>query len=137
MVQPIQLVRELPPPPVVVVNAPPPPPIITYTTQRPLFGGLVIEDFRRHRRPVVEVVFTREDPRRQRLFQLSVELGDNLFRRGRYQEANRHFELALTVADDAATSKCVSAAASRSAAAARLRDRSWLLRRRWSGPARA
>jgi tetratricopeptide (TPR) repeat protein len=94
------VVAPLPPPPVVVVTEPPPPPIITFTLTSPAFGGVVIEDFRRERPPVVEVEYRRDDPRRQRLFQLSVELGDNLFRRGKYKEANRHFELALTLTDD-------------------------------------
>jgi tetratricopeptide (TPR) repeat protein len=79
-----------------------------YTPAPPAFGGLVIEDFRRLPAvvveppppPAVEVVLKREDPRRQRLFQLSIEIGDNLFRRGKPAEANRHFQLALTLATD-------------------------------------
>jgi tetratricopeptide (TPR) repeat protein len=109
-VKPIEIREELPPPPpaVIAVDVPPPPPIITYTTAPPAFGGIAIEDFRRLPAvvveppppPAIEVVLRREDPRRQRLFQLSIEIGDNLFRRGRHAEANRHFQLALSLATD-------------------------------------
>src|SRR5262249_10851378 len=96
-------VAPLPPPPwLPVVGQPLPPPIIVYSPRPVAFGGLVIEDFRRLAPPPppergfsLELAIGRDDPFRQRAFALSVELGDNLFRRGRYQEAHRHFELAL------------------------------------------
>jgi hypothetical protein len=47
------------------------------------------------------VVIIREEPR-QRLLALSLQLGDNLFRRGRCREAQRHFSLALSLAGDRA-----------------------------------
>src|SRR5262249_40381538 len=54
-------------------------------------------------RPVVEIVFrTPEQVRvRRRALALTLELGDNLFRRGRHREAFRHFELALSLSDGA------------------------------------
>src|SRR5205807_5495678 len=71
-------------------------------TRRSSDLGLLIEDFRRLPPPPppdrsfsIDLSIGRDDPYRQRAFALSVELGDNLFRRGRYQEAHRHFELAL------------------------------------------
>jgi tetratricopeptide (TPR) repeat protein len=99
-IKPINVEEKLPPPP--EVNDPPPPPVIAFAAQAPPLGarvGVVIEDFRRVPPPVVEVVVIREEPRR-RLLALSLELGDNLFRRGRHREAQRHFELALTLTDN-------------------------------------
>src|SRR5262249_46882855 len=86
-IQPVNIAQPPPPPPP-VVQGPPPPPIVAFAPQPPPFGGLIIEDFRRI--PVVvpavtEVVVVREDPRPRRLLALSLELGDNLFRRGRYR----------------------------------------------------
>jgi tetratricopeptide (TPR) repeat protein len=94
----------LPPPPEFVQSAPPPPPLVTYTAAPPVLGGLTIEDFQRlpvveivdTPPPAVELVLTRKDPRCRRMVQLSLELGDNLFRRGRFREAQRHFSLALS-----------------------------------------
>jgi hypothetical protein len=97
-----------PPPPPPAPDQPPPPPIVTYSPRPPGFGGLVLADFQALPPVVVtappppaEVVIVREEPRR-RLFALSLELGDNAFRRGRYREAHRHFQLALTLGNDRA-----------------------------------
>jgi hypothetical protein len=109
-VRPIE-VREIPPPPPpaqLPTNEPPPPAIVTYSLAPPTYGGLALEDFRRlppvliapPPAPPLEVVLRREDPRRGRLFQLSLELGDNLLRLGRHEEAARHFQLALTLTDN-------------------------------------
>jgi tetratricopeptide (TPR) repeat protein len=101
-VQPVDIAQPLPPPPPAVFQGPPPPPIVMFAPQPPPLGGLVIEDFRLvpvAPPPVTEVVVVRDDPRR-RLLALSLELGDNLFRRGRHREAERHFQLALTLTDD-------------------------------------
>jgi tetratricopeptide (TPR) repeat protein len=91
-----------PPPPLLVVGQPLPPPIVVFAPQPPPFGGLVIDDFRGLPLPPppdrgfsLDIAVGRDDPYRQRGFALSVELGDNLFRRGRYKEAHRQFELAL------------------------------------------
>jgi tetratricopeptide (TPR) repeat protein len=100
--KPIEVAPLPPPPPPPVVGQPLPPPIIVYAPQPPPLGGLVIADFQRLPPPPppgrgfsLDFAIGREDPYRQRALALSVELGDNLFRRGRYQEAHRHFELAL------------------------------------------
>jgi tetratricopeptide (TPR) repeat protein len=99
--KPIEIVP-IPPAPVVVVGQPPPPPIIVYATQPPAFGGLVVADFQRLPPPPppdrgfsFDLAIGRDDPYRQRALSLSIELGDNLFRRGKYREAHRHFELGL------------------------------------------
>jgi tetratricopeptide (TPR) repeat protein len=113
VVQPIEVPAELPPPPVLVVAAPPPALLITYTPRPAPLGGLVVEDFNRlppvlvveappPPPPPLVLVVRREDPRRQRLLALQLELGDNLYRRGRHREAHRHFQLALSLSDGAA-----------------------------------
>lgn len=101
--------------PVVSLPPPPPPPaptvrppvaIVTYNPAPPPMGALVIEDFRRlppvvvvppEPPPALGLVFQQEDPRRHRLLRLSVELGDNCFRRGLFRDAQRHFSLALSL----------------------------------------
>jgi tetratricopeptide (TPR) repeat protein len=96
---PVVVVAPLPPPPVIVVSQPLPPPVIVFTTQPPDFGGLRPQDFDRLPPPAasVEVVVQRDDPYKQRTVQVAVELGDNLFRRGKYREAHAQFELALSL----------------------------------------
>ena len=37
------------------------------------------------------------DPRRHRLLRLTIDLGDNLYRRGLYVEAHRHYSIALSL----------------------------------------
>src|SRR5207249_404328 len=69
-------------------------------------GGLRPEDFDRlpppppidQAPPQVVVVEEREAFVRQRMLHVSLGLGDNLFRRGRFREAHRHFDLALNLA---------------------------------------
>ncbi|HEV3084665.1 MAG TPA: hypothetical protein VGY66_33185 [Gemmataceae bacterium] len=106
-VQPIELVGAVPPPPVFLPDQPPPPPLVTFSFRSPAFGGLTVADFNAlppvvvAAPPPTEVVIVREEPRR-RLLSLSLELGDNLFRRGRHREAQRHFELALSLTNDRA-----------------------------------
>jgi hypothetical protein len=82
-------------------------PIVTTTPRPAPLGGLVVQDFAAlpvvvvappPPPPALEVVLKREDPRRHRLLRLSLEVGDNLFRRGRTQEARRHFALAFSLA---------------------------------------
>jgi tetratricopeptide (TPR) repeat protein len=101
-----------PPPPVLVVGAPPPPvTVVTFSPRPPVLGTLVVADLAPARLPpllvvgapppppppALALVLRREDPRRNRLFALSLSLGDDLFRRGRYADAQRHFSLALTL----------------------------------------
>ncbi len=98
------VVAPLPPPPpmpdpaVVVVG---PPPIVVYTPRPAPVGGLVIEDFNRPPPERAgfsfELFVAKDNPVKSRLLSVSIELGDNLFRRGRYQEAQHHFELALSL----------------------------------------
>jgi tetratricopeptide (TPR) repeat protein len=98
---PVVPVAALPPPP--DVGQPVPPPLVVYSPRPPDFGGLRPQDFDQVP-PVVMapapavVLVEREDPVKQRLVAVSVELGDNLFRRGRYREAHAQFELALSLA---------------------------------------
>ncbi len=97
-----------PPPPPYVPTDPPPPPVVTYSPAPPPFGGLVVQDFASLPPVGVAVatpaaaVVVEDDPRRHRLLALSLELGDNLFRRGKHQEARRHFELALSLSSNRA-----------------------------------
>jgi hypothetical protein len=105
-VRPIEPVVVVPPPP--PLDQPLPPPVITFTARPPVFGGLTVVDFNLlppvavvAPPPPPQLVIVREEPRR-RLLSLSLELGDNLFRRGRHEEARRHFELALSLTTDRA-----------------------------------
>src|SRR5262249_6258485 len=90
----------LPPPP--ALNDPAPPPVVVYTARPAALGGLLIDDFRALPAvavlpapvPVLDVAVGREDPFGRRLLAVSIELGDNLFRRGRHKEALAQFELA-------------------------------------------
>jgi len=91
----------LPPPPVFVQGQPLPPPILVYTPCPPAVGGLVMADLEALPSSgsgiSAEFSVEREGPVKRSLLQVAVSLGDNLFRRGRYQEAHRHFELALSI----------------------------------------
>ncbi len=91
-----------PPPPPPAPAAPPPVAVVTYTPQPIPVGALVVEDMRRPPLVIVApqplaVVLAQDDPRRHRLFRLSIELGDNCFRRGLFREAQRHFSLAFSI----------------------------------------
>jgi hypothetical protein len=110
-VAPAPIVAELPPPPPPPVpDQPPPPPLIVYSWRPPDLGGVRIEDFSLLPPPPPPgvlppppvTVVEREEPVRQRLFHISIELGDNLFRRGRFREAHSHFEMALNLCPDRA-----------------------------------
>ncbi len=103
VVQPAPIAPIPPPPPVpdpaVVVAVPPP--VVVYTPMPAPVGGLVIADFDR---PPPErsgfsfdLFVAKESPVKSRMLSVSIELGDNLFRRGRYREAQHHFELALSL----------------------------------------
>ncbi len=102
-VQPIALAAGFPPLP--EANDPPPAPVIAYTARPPAFGGLLVEDIGRFAEaplapnPALDVVIGSDDPFRRRLLAVSLELGDNLFRRGHQREAFVHFELALNLSD--------------------------------------
>jgi tetratricopeptide (TPR) repeat protein len=107
-VQPIAPAPLPPPPPPPGPSVAMPPPILTQTARPPDWGGLTIQDFG-NLPPVVvvpppapPVLVAPQNPYHRRLFQISVELGDNLFRRGRFHDAHRHFQLALTLGVDSA-----------------------------------
>jgi hypothetical protein len=94
-----QEIVTIPPPPAVVAN-PVAAPVIVTTTRPPDLGGVVIEDFRQLPPPGqvgVGIQLSLTDKHKVRLRGLSValELGDDLFRRGRYAEAHAQFQIAL------------------------------------------
>lgn len=92
---------ELPP---VQASVPPPAPIISTTAKPPELGQLRLEDFQRLQPQPEQVVTTSsmtvnlDRPLQQRMFSIQLELGENLFRRGHYQDAVFHFELARELA---------------------------------------
>jgi tetratricopeptide (TPR) repeat protein len=108
-IKPVVLAAALPPPPPipdpnVVVAAPPA--LVIWTPRPAPVGGLVIEDFGRIPPPppepppfALDVLIVKDNPLRQRMLQLNIEIGDNLFRRGHYKEAHRHFELAFSLSN--------------------------------------
>ncbi len=96
----------LPPPPDVTPNDQPPP-IVTAAPFAPPPGEITPADFQQlvppppPDQPPAVVIEERVDaPVRLRLRRVAVELGDNLFRRGRFREANVQFELALNLGSD-------------------------------------
>jgi tetratricopeptide (TPR) repeat protein len=102
VIAPLPLPPPVPDPAVIVV---PPPPIVVFTPRPAPVGGLVIADFDRLPPPPppdrsgfsFDLFIGRDNPVKDRLLSVSVELGDNLFRRGRYREAQHHFELAFSL----------------------------------------
>lgn len=99
----------LPPPPEVpMADQPLPPPEIIENAPPPGFGGLRIDEFAKlplappDGQPLPPPVDGGEAEVlvKLRLLYTSLSLGDNLFRRGRYHEAYRHFEFALILAPD-------------------------------------
>ncbi len=110
--KPLETIPPPPPAPVIVVGAPPPPVVVvTYSPRPPVLGTVVVTDLAPSRLPpllivdaappppppALAIVLRRDDPRRNRMFALSLSLGDDLYRRGQYAEAQRHFSLALTL----------------------------------------
>lgn len=92
-------VQPLPPPP----EAPlaPPPPVVVHNPRPPVVGAIRVEDFDRLppvplAPPSVAAVHP-PAPVRDKFLQVAVQLGDNLFLRGDYQAAYRHFDLALSL----------------------------------------
>jgi tetratricopeptide (TPR) repeat protein len=84
-----------PPAPEVVVE-----PIVVYTPRPPEFGDIVIDDFGRVLPPPQQpsvVVIVDNAPWRSRAVFVALEVGDNLFRRGLYRDAMRHFEFAMSL----------------------------------------
>lgn len=91
----------LPPPPVVGKT---PPPHVVEVYSPPQVGGLALEAFQALPPPPPPGKVLpppppapREVVVKQRLVQAFVHLGDDLFQRGQYKEAHRHFEFALSL----------------------------------------
>lgn len=105
-VEVVQVNAPLPPAPVApVADAPPPPPLVLENSPPPPLGALQAADFDRLPLPPPQPTIVvlppggeRELRWRHALLQISLELGDNLFRRGRFREALRHYEFALNLA---------------------------------------
>ncbi len=107
-IAPLAADQQLPPAPVFQPAQPPPPPVIAFAGGPVNIGApveVVFEDLRRLPAPVLidpQVAYVVQPPvllpgPRGRLLALSLELGDNLFRRGRHREAHRQYELALAL----------------------------------------
>ncbi|HMC64309.1 MAG TPA: tetratricopeptide repeat protein, partial [Gemmataceae bacterium] len=98
-VRPVAIVALPPPPEPPVVGQPLPPPVVVYTPRPPDVGGVVVADFERlpARGTSLAVAIERDSPYKHRALHVALELGDNLFRRGRYREAHTQFELALNL----------------------------------------
>lgn len=103
---PVEVAVAAPIPP--APEAPPPdqlaPPVVILTAQPPQLGVVRVEDFDRlppapppGTAPPEIVLAEREDPVRDRLLQVSVQVGDGLFRCGRFREAFARYELALSL----------------------------------------
>jgi tetratricopeptide (TPR) repeat protein len=93
--------------PLDTIPAPPVPdarqtPLVTWTPRPAPAGALTITDLEglspAGQGQSAAGLLPRKDPRRGRLLRLALEVGDDLFRRARYQEAQRHFVLALALA---------------------------------------
>ncbi len=86
-----------------VADAPPPPPAVEiFETPPPPLGGLKVEVFQNiPQPPAVGVVLVPPPPPpaqvQHRLLFASLNLGDVMFRAGRFREAHRHFEFALSL----------------------------------------
>ena len=92
----------LPPPPPAPLPGFVPPAVVVEVPAPPLFLGVTIDHFRRL--PPPPAVFGKLPPPpppellvSHRLLHASLFLGDDLFRRGRFAEAHRHFEFALSL----------------------------------------
>ncbi|MBV9122926.1 MAG: hypothetical protein JO112_06200, partial [Planctomycetes bacterium] len=95
----------LPPPPDLPPAAQPlPPPVVVYCPRPPDVGTITVQDFVAlpppSQPPSLAVVVAQDEPIRQRMMQVAVQLGDNFFLRGNFQEAHHQFELALNLSPD-------------------------------------
>ncbi|MFL5244949.1 MAG: hypothetical protein ACJ8FY_22840 [Gemmataceae bacterium] len=100
-IKPIALAPLPAPPAAPAADQKPPAPVVMFNPRPPALGGLQFEDFNQFQPApagaLAPPVFVVVDPVRNRLFQLAIELGDNLFRRGRFREAQFQFNLALNL----------------------------------------
>ncbi len=96
---PVAGAAPVPPAPAVpAANAVMPAPIVAATPLPPALGNVQIDLFNGFpQQPVIPVVVV-DSPLRRRLLSIALELGDNFFNRGRFQEANRQYQIALGLA---------------------------------------
>jgi tetratricopeptide (TPR) repeat protein len=104
-VPPVQVEQPLPPPPELLgPEQAVPPPVVVDNARPPEFGGVKVEDFQRFQPapaglpPPLQYGGEAEEAWKRKALYVSLEIGDNLFRRGRYVEATRHFEFGLLLA---------------------------------------
>ena len=90
-------------PPAQVADAPAAAPIVTNTPKPPEIGQVAAADFTSiptappQTQPPQAVVIVEGSPWRDRAFFVAIEVGDNLYRWGRFREAMRHYEYALSL----------------------------------------
>ena len=100
-VEPVAVEARLPPPPAFPEPEAPLPPPIFVAPPPPNFGGLGLQNFKAlpppppPGRPLPPPAAALGVEVRTKHLQVALGLGDNLFRRGQYREAQRHFEFAL------------------------------------------
>ena len=104
-VEAVQIDQPLPAAPdVAAVDQPPPAPLVVDCDRPPEIGGVKIDDFQHFQpladgQPLPAIVYggELEEIWKRRALYVSLNLGDNLFRRGRPREALRFFEFGLTL----------------------------------------
>jgi tetratricopeptide (TPR) repeat protein len=100
----IPVAAEVMPTPVVTTTPTGVAPLVVVSSVRPPdLGGVVIEDFQKLPPPGraavgVQLALTTDHKIRARSLNVALELGDDLFRRGRYKEAHAQFAIALALA---------------------------------------
>jgi hypothetical protein len=102
VVTPPTVFANLPPAPEVMIDQSPAA-IIIDSPRPPVFGDFSVNAFQAIplQPAAAPVVITQAPvPLRDRALSISIELGDNAFRRGLYREAARHFEFALSIAPE-------------------------------------
>jgi tetratricopeptide (TPR) repeat protein len=104
-IEPVKVEQALPPPPDVLnAGQPLPPPVLVDTNRPPAFVGINVGLFQRFpplpSGPMPPLVYGGdvEEMWKRRALLVSVEVGDNLFRRRRYAAAQRYFEFSLLLA---------------------------------------
>jgi tetratricopeptide (TPR) repeat protein len=108
-VEQVGATAKLPPPPEMLgADRPLPPLVVVWSVRPPVLGELRVEDLDKlpaapkagQLPPPLVVAAEKEEKIKQRLLQLVVELGDNLFQRGNYRQANGYYDLALNLYPD-------------------------------------
>jgi tetratricopeptide (TPR) repeat protein len=99
-VEPIQVEAPLPPPPALPAAGAPLPPPVFVEAPPPAFGGLDLQHFKALPPPppgklLPPPALGLDVEVRTKLLHVALSLGDNLFRRGQYRDAQRHFDFAL------------------------------------------